>query len=40
MVSKHIVCENNETAEDDKDDDTEVVECAWVPGELKSVLGY
>ena len=40
MVSNHIVCENDETAEDDKDGDTEVVECSWVPGDLKSGLGY
>ena len=40
MVSKPLVCENDETGEDDKADDNEVEECAWVPGELKSVLGY
>ena len=40
MVSKLIVCENDETAEDDKAGDYEVVECARVLGELKSVLGY
>ena len=40
MVSKPLVCENDETGEDDKADDNEVVERARVPGELKSVLGY
>ena len=37
MVSKPYVCENDETT---KAGDDEVEECAWVLGELKSVLGY
>ena len=37
MVSKLYVCENDETT---KAGDDEVEECAWVLGELKSVLGY
>jgi hypothetical protein len=40
MVSKPFVCLNDEPSEDDKAGDNEVEECAWVPGELKSVLGY
>jgi hypothetical protein len=35
-----FVCENDETAEDDKAGDNEIEEFAWVSGELKSVLGY
>ena len=34
------LCENDETAEDDKAGDNEIEECAWVLGELKSVLNY
>ena len=37
MVSKPVVCENDETAEDDKAGDNESV---WVPGEMESVLGH
>jgi hypothetical protein len=37
MVSKHYVCENDETT---KAGDDEVGECGSVLGELKSVLGY
>jgi hypothetical protein len=40
LVSKPFVCENDETAEDDKAGNNEVEECALVLGELKSVLGY
>ena len=40
MVSKPFVCLNDEPSEDDKAGDNEVEECAWVPGELNSVLGY
>ena len=40
MVSKLFVCLNDEPAEDDKACDNKVGECAWVQGELKSVLGY
>ena len=40
MVSKLFVCLNDDKAEDDKAVDNKVGECAWVPGELKSVLGY
>ena len=40
MGSKPIVCLNDEPADDDKAGDNEVDECGWVPGELKSVLGY
>ena len=40
MVSKPFVCENDETAEDEKAGDNNVEECAWVLGELMSVLGY
>ena len=32
--------ENEEKGEDDKDGEYEVDECAWVPEELKWVLGY
>jgi hypothetical protein len=39
MVVKACVCGNDETAKDDKTGDNEVEECAWVPGELKSVFG-
>jgi hypothetical protein len=35
MVSKSIVCLN-----DQPNEPNEVEECGWVPGELKSVLGY
>ena len=37
MVSKPLVCENDETGEDEKAGDNEVEECALVPGELKLV---
>jgi hypothetical protein len=42
VISRFIyhVCENYETGEDDKAGDNEVEECAWVPRERKSVLGY
>ena len=40
MVSKSLVCENDETAEDIEAGDNEVEEFAWFLGELKSVLGY
>ena len=40
MVAKSFVCVNDETAKDDKTGDNEVEDCAWVPGELKSVSGY
>ena len=39
MVSKLFVCLNDEPAEDD-DKLVKVWECAWVQGEIKSVLGY
>jgi hypothetical protein len=38
MVSKPF-CENDETTRDIKAGDNEVDECAWVPGDLWSVLG-
>ena len=40
MVSKPLVRLNDEPAEDEKAGDNEVEECAWVPGDLKLVLGY
>jgi hypothetical protein len=40
MVSKPLVCENDETGEDHKASDNEVEECALVREEQKSVLGY
>ena len=40
MGSKPIVFLNDEQADDDKAGDKQVDERGWVPGELKSVLGY
>ena len=40
MVSKPFVGENDETAKDDIAGYNAGYECAWVKGELKSVLGY
>ena len=40
MMSKPFVCLNDGPAEDDKAGDSQVEQCAWVPGDLKSVLGY
>ena len=38
MRADLILNENDETGEDDKVDEFE--KCVWVPGELKSVLGF
>jgi hypothetical protein len=38
--AKPLVSLNDEPAEDDEAGDNEVEECAWVPKELKLVLGY
>ena len=37
MVSKPFVCENYETAEDDKAGDNDVEDCPWVPNTLASL---
>ena len=39
MVSKPLVCLNDEPAEDDKAGDNEADKCVWVPGEVLDYQG-